>query len=245
MRMSTTEETPLDVVKRVLVAHEEAPLDDMARLIELADEDPQFYHELLKGSAEVLSADPASLVPCWLAIVVGELREPDAGLLLGALGTSEADALDETIVPVLARRIGVFFDAITTAIDSSDPEDDAYRATLYRVLTAVAVGEDATLRQRLSALALQRVAAERALPEPIRLLGAPLLLLAALRHPDTRAILDEIERSPDRGAVSDRDWADIASVLEGDRRILDASAAPRESWRDIARDIEKRFRPTA
>src|SRR3569832_336444 len=94
----------LDLVKRVLISHEEAPLEEMERLIALASADASLRDELLEGAAEVLTADPASLVPCWLALVAGELGTAGGDVLLSALGTSEGDALDEAILPVLARR---------------------------------------------------------------------------------------------------------------------------------------------
>src|SRR5438445_7271544 len=110
-------ERALEIVKRVLVSHEDAPVEDMEQLIELAVDDPVLTRDFLDGSVEVLTADPASLVPCWLALVAGELGPASAELLLSALGTSEGEALDATISCILMRHVRLFYDAITTTIE--------------------------------------------------------------------------------------------------------------------------------
>jgi hypothetical protein len=153
-------EDALEALKRVLVSHEEPPIGDMERLIGLAAGDPVLTRELVEGSAEVLSADPASLVPCWLALLVGELGPSSADLLLSTLGTSEGDAMDAAILSVLTRHVGLFYGAITAALDEAAPEERDVRAFLYAVLLAAAVGPDQRLRDELRLFASRRETVE-------------------------------------------------------------------------------------
>src|SRR6185436_19854854 len=166
-------EEALELVKRVLVSHDDAPLEEMERLIALAQDDPALRDELLEGASEVLTADPASLVPCWLALVAAELGPASADVLLSALGTSEGDALDETLFPVLTRRVSGLYDAITAAIRSAAPEDYQYRAALYEVLLAVVVSGDRELGERLGRFAAECIEDERRLPTELGVAAAP------------------------------------------------------------------------
>jgi hypothetical protein len=216
--MALTDEA-LDIVKRVLVAHEEPPLEDMERLILLAQDNPELRLELLEGASEVLAADPASLVPCWLALIVGELGVSSADLLLSTLGTSEADALDETIVPVLMRHVGPLYGAITAALDEAPSEEPEYRAALYDVLTAVVVGDDADLKERLRSFVASRIEQERRMLPPHLTLVAPPAFLAAML---------------DGGAASE----------DGKERLARTSHLIGEDWRQTARDIANRFART-
>ncbi len=211
----------LEIVKRVLVSHEDAPLEDMERLIGLATGDPVLTRELLEGSVEVLSADPASLVPCWLALIAGELGPASADLLLSALGTSEGEALDATIVSVLARHVRPFYEAITAAIEQAAPEDGHVRVALYSALLAVAVGDDGELRGRLRDFARQRAELEVRMPGSLGVADEAAYLLAASGGGD-----------------------DGGSVVR-DVRLESITELMNEDWRASARRIATAFGPLA
>jgi hypothetical protein len=181
------DERALDIVKRVLVSHEAAPVDDMERLIALAACDPVLTRELLEGATEVLWADPASLVPCWLTIIVGELGPASAELLLSSLGTSEGAALDAAIVSVLTRHVRAFYEAITTAIDDALPEDRNPRAALYGALLALAGSEPASFRESVRVFAERREQIERQMPRGVGMPDAPAFLIAAMAAEDVDA----------------------------------------------------------
>jgi hypothetical protein len=168
-------------VKRVLVSHEEAPVDDMERLIALAAADPVLTLELIDGASEVLTADPASLVPCWLAIVAGELGPISAELLLSVLGTSEGDALDAAIISALTRHARSFHGSIIAAIDDALPEDRELRSALYGILLALAGPDAASHHEDLRTFAERRQEIERGMPRGLGVPEAPALLAAALR----------------------------------------------------------------
>jgi hypothetical protein len=170
----------LELVKRILVSHEDAPLDDMERLIALAAGDEALTQELLEGAVEVLSADPASLVPCWLALIAGELGPVSANLLLSNLGVSEGEARDATILSVLTRHAGPFYEAIKAAIEEAAPEEHDVRATLYSALLAIAIGRDDAARDDLRGFAARCEPVEAAMPNHLGIPAAPAYLTTAL-----------------------------------------------------------------
>lgn len=234
-----TAHSPLDIIKRVLVANEAAPIEDMERLVALGGADPEFRLELLRGTADVLDADPPTLVPCWLALIVGELGASAVEPLLSALGTSEGEALDEAILPVLTRLAVPAYDAITAAIEDSPPEDAGYRADLYGVLAAVAVANSDALRERLRDFVLCRV--DRWRMPFVREDGEPeATALTALVH----MVAPEIIGSSGLGGqapagTEEGDAARPGSALE--RQIANLSRVLAENWRDTARDLERRY----
>jgi hypothetical protein len=205
-------EDALDVVKRVLDAHDAAPIADMERVIALAQDDAALRRELLAGTAEVLAANPASLVPCWLTLIVGELGEPVGDLLLSALGPGEGKALDATILSVLTRQAEPLYEAITGAIDDTDPTEDGYRAGLYGVLLAVRTVGSPSRQDDLRAFALRRQEYERSTGVHADLVGPEILL----------------SDGGDAEGVDDRQLAEVRRTLA-------------EDWRATARDIERRF----
>jgi hypothetical protein len=207
----------LEIVKRVLVSHEEAPLDDMERLIALSAGDDVLTQQLLEGAVEVLSADPASLVPCWLALIAGELGPVSASVLLSNLGTSEGEALDATILSVLTRHVGPFYEAIKAAIQEAAPEEHEVRAILYSALLAVAVGRDDAMRDDLRGFAARCEQVEAAMPGPLGIPAAPAYLTAAIS-----ATSESLDGEP-------------AGPLASTRQLL------QEDWRAAARRITALF----
>jgi hypothetical protein len=156
----------------------------------------------------VLAADPASLVPCWLTLVAGELAPPPDELLLAMLGTSEGHALDETIVPVLMRHASTLFDSITAAIVESPADEHDYRAILYEVLLAVVIGRDLALRQRLRDFAEQRLAVEQDVPAE-----QAAFIIAALRQPQAESLIDEDDRLSRTSQILGSDWRQTAEHI--------------------------------
>lgn len=209
------EPATLLLLKRVLIAHEGAPLEEMEQLISLAREDEALRAQILEGTAEVLADDPDSLVPCWLALIAGELGPAGRDLLLSAVATSEGEALDETLVPILARHASEVFDRVAAALDDPDPDDEVYRRALYTVLVPLVLGGDEVMRERVRQLAARRLEAERSLPPPVAVTGEPLLLLAGL---------------PAAGTGDSRE-----TVLELARTTVTTG------WRDTARTLERLF----
>ena len=212
-------EVAIELVKRVLAAQDTAPIEEMERLIALAEDDPAFRAELLRGTVEVLDADPAGLVSCWLVLVAGELGAEAAGPLLAALGTSDGEALDATILPVLTRMAGPAYQAVAMAIQDSAPADSRYRADLYGVLAAAALADHD--RHSLRDFALHRL--EARIPREGADAETEAGALAALVHLVAPEALEISGPCP----------------LEG--RLAPLVRTLREGWRDTARDIERRF----
>jgi hypothetical protein len=207
----------LEIVKRILVSHEDAPLEDMERLIALAAGDDVLTQQLLEGAVEVLSADPASLVPCWLALIAGELGPVSASLLVSNLGTSEGEALDATILSVLTRHVGPFYGAVKAAIEEAAPEEHEVRATLYSALLAVAVGRDDAMRDDLRGFAARCEQVEAAMPGHLGIPSAPAYLTTAL------------------SATSESLGGEPSGPLASTRQLL------QEDWRAAARRITTLF----
>ena len=226
---ATADFPAFEIVKRVLGAGDAAPIEDMESLVTAARADAEFRRQLLQGTAEVLAADPPGLVPCWLVLATGELGPPAFPPLLAALGTSAGDAVDEAILAVLTRNAVAAYDDITFAVEGSATEDADYRADLYGVLIAVALGADDLYRDRLRAFVLRRVDAWRIAVVP-REAEAEAEALAALVH----MVAPEVMQFSDAGGL-----ADPQSALG--RQILTVTRILGEDWRATARDIEWRY----
>ena len=226
------------LLKRVLHAHQEAPLAEMERLITLAREDESLRAQILEGTAEVLADDPDSLAPCWLALIAGELGPPGRLLLLSAVGTSEGEALDEAILPVLARHASEIFDRVAQALEA-DSDDTVYRKALYTILLPLALSDDGALKERLHDLAVRRVEAEQDAPDG--LVSEPFLILAALGSPETTGLLAQARARRQPGDARDHELEALAAGLGSADLLQVPRTTLATGWRDTALAVQGLF----
>jgi hypothetical protein len=228
------------LLRQVVQAYEQAPIEVMAELIALGKEDEGAREEIMGLTVAAFRDDPGTLFPCWLSLMVGELSASDVPLLLYGIGTAEGDALNAAIIASLIRRSREIMDEIGDAMLEADKaKDDLYRSVLYDCLHGVILAGDEAEKARLREYALVRHEVERRHPKEESALSGPLFILAALGHPGTAELVAEARGLSEPGNDLAADLDDIDSVLAG-QDLLDF---PRHilatDWRDTARDIEE------
>jgi hypothetical protein len=228
------------LLRQVMQAYDQAPLEAMEKLIELGRDDEAARQEILALTAAAFRDDPGTLFPCWLTLVVGELDESEVPLLLYGIGASEGDALNAAVVASLMRRAGGILDEIVDAFREADQaKDDLYRSVLYDILHGVLVGDDAAGKDRVKELALARLEIERALPKDETAIGGPLFILAVLGHPGTAELLREARGLAEAGTTLAAELDDVEAVLAGEDLMEFPRHVLASDWRQTAKDLEE------
>lgn len=234
----------IKLLRAVTQAEDEAPIEAMAELIRIGREDDGAREEILGATLAFFREDPEDLVPCWLALIVGELDGEAVPLLLLGLGTSEGDALDETIIPALTRRACEIFDEIEEALKEADAdadEDDFYRRALYGILEGVLVAGSADQKERLRKLMLSRVEIEGRYEGGAAVPEGPLFLLACLGCPETAALVREARSRCECGDFLDCELNDVDEVIQGSDHLGYTRDILAADWQSTARHIEELF----
>jgi hypothetical protein len=225
------------LVESVADARDRAPIDEMEKLIVIAQRDRGAKQEVLDYLDSIVSDGGDDHALCWLALVAGELGSEGLGLVLDAVGRSDDPAMvDTALIPVLGRHVIELLPAIIRRLHQA--EDVMVRAALYEALEAAALVDDQGVKARLRLFAHERWEVEKADPDAAEVRAAPLRLLAMLGE-DVSRQLDDARGS--RHLTKD-DVEDVLDVLRGtlDRRQRTPPWLEGD-WRATARHLEVTF----
>jgi hypothetical protein len=228
------------LLRQVVQAYDQAPIEAMEQLIELAREDDDVREDVIGLTATAYRDDPGTLFPCWLSLIVGELGESDIPLLLYGIGSSEGDALNAAIIAVLMRRAQEIPEEIGDALLEADKaKDDLYRSVLYDCLHGILAGEDEVEKGKLREFALARLEVEKQQPKGETAISGPLFILAVLGHPQVAEWTKDARPLAEPGSLLKGDLNDIEDVLAGEDLMEFARHILATNWRDTARDLEE------
>ncbi len=230
------------LLRQIVQAYDQAPIEAMEQLIELARENDDVREDVLGLTATAYRDDPGTLFPCWLSLIVGELEESDVPLLLYGIGSSEGDALNAAIIAALIRRAKEILDEIGDAMLEADKaQDPLYRSVLYDCLHGIIVGGTPEEKARLQEFALLRLEIEKRHTKEDATVSGPLFILAALGHPQVPEWVKEARAQAQAETNSDLalDLNDIEALLGGEDLLEFPRHILETDWRTTARDLEE------